>query len=169
MSGLYNSKPKTRQSFEYRVETKKRQTKKRDKSPRTCGWMSPVWEREHSSPAPYVCLAFSAWHPHSPEWAALKIYVTSTSFWSRLCQYIAGYKNYQWCGTGTGRIRIHLGPWIRIQGYKLKGKAEFNQQIFVGFFVGNFIFQVRNRKSGLSLRFRHRFESLLWPLKDGSN
>ena len=28
-----------------------------------------------------------------------------------------------------GRIRIHLGPWIRIriQRYKMKGKAEFNQ------------------------------------------
>ena len=27
-------------------------------------------------------------------------------------------------------IRIHLGPWIRIQRYKMKGKAEFNQKIF---------------------------------------
>ena len=32
------------------------------------------------------------------------------------------------------RIRIHLGPWIRIQGYNMKKKAEFNQQIF--FFLG---------------------------------
>ena len=39
------------------------------------------------------------------------------------------------------RIRIHLGLWIRIQGYNIKGKAEFNQQIFE-FFVGNSIFQV---------------------------
>ena len=33
------------------------------------------------------------------------------------------------------RIRIELGPWIRIriQGYKIKGKAEFNQQISEGF------------------------------------
>ena len=38
-------------------------------------------------------------------------------------------------------IRIHLGPRIRIQGYKMKGKAEFNQQVFV-FFVGNSTFQV---------------------------
>ena len=30
------------------------------------------------------------------------------------------------------RIRIHFGPWIRIriQGYKIKGKAEFNEQIY---------------------------------------
>ena len=26
------------------------------------------------------------------------------------------------------RIRIHLGPWIRIQRYKRGEKAEFNQQ-----------------------------------------
>ena len=32
------------------------------------------------------------------------------------------------------RIRIHLGPWIRIQGCKMKGKAEFSQQICWGFF-----------------------------------
>ena len=32
-------------------------------------------------------------------------------------------------GSGSGRIRIHLGPWIRIQRYKTKGKAEFNQQL----------------------------------------
>ena len=34
--------------------------------------------------------------------------------------------------SGSGRIHIHLGPWIRIriQGYNIKGKAEFNQQIF---------------------------------------
>ena len=25
-------------------------------------------------------------------------------------------------------IRIHLGPWILNQGYKINGKAEFNQQ-----------------------------------------
>ena len=28
----------------------------------------------------------------------------------------------------------HLGPWIRIQRYEMKGKAEFNQQIFEGLF-----------------------------------
>ena len=34
---------------------------------------------------------------------------------------------FQWCGPGTGRIRIQLGSWIRIriQRYKMKGKAEF--------------------------------------------
>ena len=31
------------------------------------------------------------------------------------------------------RIRIPLSPWIRIQRYKMQGKAEFNQQIFFGF------------------------------------
>ena len=48
---------------------------------------------------------------------------------------------YQLCGSGTGWISIHLDPWIRIriQLYKLKGKAEFNQQMCV-FFVGNYIF-----------------------------
>ena len=44
------------------------------------------------------------------------------------------------------RIRIHLGPWIRIQRYKItdkmKGKAEFNQQKSYFFFAGNYIFQV---------------------------
>ncbi len=30
----------------------------------------------------------------------------------------------QGCGSRFGRIRIHLGPWIRIQGYKLKGKSK---------------------------------------------
>ena len=34
----------------------------------------------------------------------------------------------------------HLGPWIRIQRYEMKGKAEFNQKIFGGFLVGNNIF-----------------------------
>ena len=38
---------------------------------------------------------------------------------------------YQWCGSGSGRIRIHFGPWIRIQRYKItnkmKGKADINQ------------------------------------------
>ena len=41
-------------------------------------------------------------------------------------------------------IRIHLGPWIRIQRYKItdkmKGKAEFNQQKYF-FFAGNYMFQ----------------------------
>ena len=36
-------------------------------------------------------------------------------------------------------------PWIRIQGYKIKGKAEFNQQIFRVFFQGNYIFQVETK------------------------
>ena len=41
---------------------------------------------------------------------------------------------------GENWIRIHLGPWIRKQRYKMKGKAKFNQQIFWGFLVGNYIF-----------------------------
>ena len=40
------------------------------------------------------------------------------------------------------RIRIHLDAWFQIQRLKIKGKAEFNQQIFGVFFVLNFIFQV---------------------------
>ena len=49
---------------------------------------------------------------------------------------------------GSGRNRIHLGPWIRIpmQRYKMKRKAEFNQQIFWGFFVGNYIFKSEPKK-----------------------
>ena len=31
-------------------------------------------------------------------------------------------------------ILIHLSPWIQIQRYKMKGKAEFNKQIFGVFF-----------------------------------
>ena len=38
------------------------------------------------------------------------------------------------------RIRIHLGPWIRIRGYKMKEKTELNQQMFGVFFVGNYFF-----------------------------
>ena len=34
--------------------------------------------------------------------------------------------------------------WIRIQRYKMKEKAEFNQQFFF-FFVGNYIFQGKVR------------------------
>ena len=34
----------------------------------------------------------------------------------------------QWCWSGSGRIRIHLGLWVRIQRYKMKEKTEFNQQ-----------------------------------------
>ena len=36
------------------------------------------------------------------------------------------------------RIQINVGSWIRNQGYKMKDKAEFNQQRFI--FVGNYIF-----------------------------
>ena len=36
---------------------------------------------------------------------------------------------------------VHLDPWIRIQGYEMKGKAEFNQQKSGFFFAGNYIFQ----------------------------
>ena len=36
----------------------------------------------------------------------------------------------QWYGSGSGRICIHLGPWIRILGHKIEGKAEFNQQFY---------------------------------------
>ena len=32
--------------------------------------------------------------------------------------------------SGSDRIRIPLGPWIRIQRYKMKGKAELNQHFF---------------------------------------
>ena len=45
----------------------------------------------------------------------------------------------QW--SESGRIRIHLGPWIQIQRYKMKGKAEFNQQILLSIIV-NYIFKV---------------------------
>ena len=31
-------------------------------------------------------------------------------------------------------IRIHVGPWIRIQRYKMKAKAKFNEQFFLLFF-----------------------------------
>ena len=37
-------------------------------------------------------------------------------------------------------IRIHLGPWIRIQRYKMMGKVEFNQQKSNFFFTENYIF-----------------------------
>ena len=36
----------------------------------------------------------------------------------------------QWRGSGSGRIHIPFGPWIRIQRYKMKRKAEFNQPGF---------------------------------------
>ena len=64
-------------------------------------------------------------------------------------------KNY---GTGSARnnlfavmwirIRIHLGPWIRIriQRYKMKGKAEFNQQIFWGSLCRKLYFSSLNLK-----------------------
>ena len=50
----------------------------------------------------------------------------------------------QWCGSGSGRIRIHLWPWIRIRikRYKMKGKAEFNQQSFGGIFLRKFYSEI---------------------------
>ena len=46
-------------------------------------------------------------------------------------------------GFGSIQIQIHLGPWIRIQRYKIEGKAEFIQRSFRFLLVGNYIFQVR--------------------------
>ena len=39
----------------------------------------------------------------------------------------------QWCGSGSGRIRIQLGPWIRIQGYESKGKQSLTDKFLVFF------------------------------------
>ena len=40
------------------------------------------------------------------------------------------------------RIRIHLDARFQIQRLKMNGKAEFKQQIFGVYFVGNYFFQV---------------------------
>ena len=64
----------------------------------------------------------------------------------------------QWCG--SGRNRIHLGPWIRIQGYKMKGTAEFNQYpnfwVFVWTWKGSYL-----QGLGISLKM-----IISWLLKD---
>ena len=44
------------------------------------------------------------------------------------------------------RIRIHLGPWIRIQSYKIKGKASLTNNFFGFVWVGNYIFSICNKK-----------------------
>ena len=54
-------------------------------------------------------------------------------------------------GSGSGRIRIHLGPWIRIQRYKMKGKAEFNQHFFLFFFGKKLYFSSLNPKKVANL------------------
>ena len=70
----------------------------------------------------------------------------------------------QWCGSGSGRVRIHLGPWIRIriQRYKMKGKAEFSQKKMFFFVVGNYIF--RSMKLKMYLIWRYRFENMFFFL-----
>ena len=45
-----------------------------------------------------------------------------------LCKIIYDSVGYYARQNMSGRIRIHFGPWIRIQRYKMMGKAEFNQQ-----------------------------------------
>ena len=37
------------------------------------------------------------------------------------------------------RICFHLGPWIRIQMYKMKGKVECNQHIIKAFLLEFFL------------------------------
>ena len=53
-----------------------------------------------------------------------------TTSWPHSTNSPSSYSIVQWCGSGygygSGRIRIHLGPWI--QGYKMMVKTEFNQQ-----------------------------------------
>ena len=39
-------------------------------------------------------------------------------------------------------VRIHLGPWIWIQMYKMKEKEEIYQHFF---FVGNYIFMYKGK------------------------
>ena len=63
------------------------------------------------------------------------------------------------------RIRIHLGPWIRIQGYKIKEKAEFNQKNVV--FCKKFYFSSLKLKKELISKVKVQ----IWKhfiLKDGS-
>ena len=47
---------------------------------------------------------------------------------------------------------VDSGP----ERYKMKGKAEFNQQIFGFFFVENYIYYIFQKSS--PLRFRYKFE-----------
>ena len=71
----------------------------------------------------------------------------------------------QWCGSGSGsgRICIHLGSWIRIQ------RGEFNQQKFWGFFVRNYIFQIWTLKGSLYLQIGTNLKMNFFSprLKDG--
>ena len=89
--------------------------------------------------------------------------------------FILQITNYskQWCGSGSrsgsGRIRIHLGPWIRIriQRYKMtdkiKGKVEFNQQKLLLFFCRKLYVSILNLKKS---RFRVTWKwNFFWLLK----
>ena len=72
----------------------------------------------------------------------------------------------QCCESGSGRIRIQLGPWI--QGYKIMGQAE----LINIFFVWKIMFlKSATKKSSLSIRLWYRFENIYFSsllLKDGS-
>ena len=37
---------------------------------------------------------------------------------------------FQLCGSGSGRIRLHLGPCIRVHRYKMQEKAEFYRKFY---------------------------------------
>ena len=60
-------------------------------------------------------------------------------------------------------FRIRLGPWIRIQRYKIKRKAEFNQKSCWGFFLRKLYVSSLKLKT-LSLRFENNFFSLFYEM-----
>ena len=66
-------------------------------------------------------------------------------------------------------IRIHFGPWIRIQRYKIKENAEFKPQIWRVYFIGNYISKSEPKKlanfEGIGIDLKIYFSSLL--LTDG--
>ena len=75
---------------------------------------------------------------------------------------VSGIFKESWSSISVIWIRIHLGPWIRIriQRYKSKVKAEFNQQFFALFFSQEIIFfKSEPKKVANLLRFRFRLEN----------
>ena len=59
--------------------------------------------------------------------------------------YIYIYSIYLWekrSNVDPVGFAFNLGPWIRTQRYKMKGKEEVNQESFFFVLVGNFIFHV---------------------------
>ena len=71
------------------------------------------------------------------------------------------HASFEWCQSCTF-LNLETGCFDREVSYKSISRC-INQQIFRGFFVGNYIFScLKLKKSSLSLRLRYRFENIFF-------